>query len=244
MSRSLAVRGEEPGPLSEVAGRMGMGSALGTQPISRSRFGRVAVLVAGTLFVAGCGESSTGPHAPVLDQQNLLDGTLGGQGIGRFSDFDGSPDPTGTSYDLQDAQTFTAGISGRLTSIRVAVRNLSGASLAVILEIRNVVAGAPDPDDAQVIGSASVEGAGIVSSVTTDPSTWPSFDVQSLGVDVVAGNVYSFSVRSLSTLPYLYNPELTSGYDQGAGYRRNRALGTGWSSGGADFGFQTFVSVP
>lgn len=204
----------------------------------------VAVLLSGTALVMGCGDSTGTPDEGVLDQQNLLDGTLAGQSIGRFSDQDGAPDPDGTAYDFQDAQTFVAGVSGRLTRIRVAVRNVSGATLPVILEMREVVGGAPDPDDSQVIGSASVAASVIASSVNEDPATWPSFDLSSLGLDVVAGGTYSFSVRSLSTVGFLFNPEFSMSYEPGAGYRRNRASGPDWVTAGQDFGFQTFVAVP
>jgi len=62
---------------------------------------------------------ASGEEAGTLDQQNLLDGSLGGQGIGRFSDINGDPDPDGTSFDFQDAQTFTPAVTGQLRRIKV-----------------------------------------------------------------------------------------------------------------------------
>jgi hypothetical protein len=203
-------------------------------------------LMAGTGGTGGTG----GEGGIVLDQENLLDGTIGGQGIGRFSDITGDPDPDGTSYDLQDAQTFVAGVSGTLVSIKVPIYNLNGATLPVTLELREVVSGKPDPDDGRVIGSVDVDASLIPSTSitdpsTTDPSTWPSFDVSRFDFSVVAGTMYCFSVRSISGIAFLYQPEISSsGYDAGAGFRRNRALGADWGGGTVDFGFQTFVAVP
>lgn len=179
--------------------------------------------------------------APQLDQQNLLDGSIGGQGIGRFSDIDGSPDPEGTSFDFQDAQTFTVGISGRLAKIRVPLINLSGATLGVTMEIVRVVGGVPD--ESQSLGEVTIPASAIPTDFDTrlTPDAWPNFDLTGLQIDVTAGQVLAYIVRSLSTSAYLYNPESSSGYANGVGYRRNRALTATWSTVGQDFGFQTFV---
>jgi hypothetical protein len=190
-----------------------------------------------------CGDSPLKPGTELLDQENLLEGSLAGQGIGRFSDLNGDPDPTGSAFDYQDAQTFTAGVSGRLSRVTVALRNLGGATDPVVVELREIVGGGPDSVDSRVLGSVTVGAADVAPSMNGDPSTWPSFDVASLGIDVIEGHVYAFAVRSVSTIPYLLNPELTMGYDRGEGYRRNRALGAGWLPLDWDFGFQTFVLV-
>jgi hypothetical protein len=176
-----------------------------------------------------------------LDQQNLLDGAIGGQGIGRFSDLDGTPDPDGTSFDLQDAQTFTVGVSGRLSSIKVPLVNLSGATVGVTMQIVGVSDGVPD--ESQSLGEVTIPASAISTDFasTGNPAQWATFDLTGLEINVEQGQVLAFIVRSLSTSAYIYNPESTLGYPNGTGYRRNRALTTAWSTGGQDFGFQTFV---
>ena len=63
------------------------------------------------------------------------------------------------------------------------------------------------------------------------------------GITVTAGQELAFILRTASPIGYLYNPESTSGYPSGLGYRRNRAVTTGWTVNN-DFGFQTFVESP
>jgi len=176
-----------------------------------------------------------------LDQQNLLDGDIGGQGIGRFSDQDASPDPDGTSFDFQDAQTFTVGTSGQLAQIKVPLVNLSEATTGVTMQIVAVVDGVPD--EGSSLGEVTIPATAIATDFGAigNPAAWASFDLTSLEITVVEGQELAFIVRSLSTSAYLFNPEFTSGYASGRGYRRNRALSAAWSNSEADFGFQTFV---
>ena len=177
-----------------------------------------------------------------LDQQNLLDGSIGGQGIGRFSDVDGTPDPDGTSYDFHDAQTFTVGVSGRLAQIKVPLVNNSEATVGVTMQIVAVVDGVPD--EGHSLGEVTIPATAIPTDhagTIRNPAAWASFDLTSLNIEVVRGQVLAFIVRSLSTSAYIYNPESSSGYANGIGYRRNRALTATWGTFGQDFGFQTFV---
>lgn len=192
-----------------------------------------------------CGSDGTGPSVPQLDQQNLLDGNLGGQGIGRFDPSTGAPDPAGTSFDFQDAQTFTVGISGRLVEIKVPVINnqTPAATLGVTLEITRVAQGLPD--ESQSLGQVTLPAAAFPTdaNVRSDPGAWATFDLRGLQITVTAGQELAFILRTASPIGYLYNPESTSGYPSGLGYRRNRAVTTGWTVHN-DFGFQTFVESP
>ena len=196
-------------------------------------------------FAAGCDDDPASPsRRMVLDQQNLLEGALGGQGIGRFSDINGAPDPAGTSYDFQDAQTFIAGVSGELKRIKLPIRNLYGATEPVELQIRSVLAGVPDGDDGLVLGAVSVPADSMQGVDTADPATWVCFELGSLDLQVTAGQVYSYAVRTLDTNGYNYPPELTETYTGGGGFRRNRALTATWSPmADRDFGFQVWVAT-
>jgi hypothetical protein len=179
--------------------------------------------------------------APVLDQQNLLDGSLGGQGIGRFNDLNGAPDPAGTSFDYQDAQTFTAGTSGRLAVIKVPLINTGLSTTGVTMEILAVTGGAPD--NATSLGQVTIPASAISSNFAdiSNPAAWATFNLTGLGINVTSGQAYSYVVRTTSTIAYLYNTESTLGYANGSGFRRNFALGA-TRNAASDFGFQTFVA--
>lgn len=179
--------------------------------------------------------------ASTLDQQNLLDGEIGGQGIGRFNDTNGDPDPEGTSFDYQDAQSFTVGVTGQLTHIKVPLVNLQGGTLGVTMQLVLVADGVPD--ETQSLGEVTIPASAIPTSFATigNPAAWPEFDFSSLEINVDQGQVLAFIVRTANATPYLFNPEFSSGYANGSGFRRNRALGATWTAF-MDFGFQTFVN--
>lgn len=211
----------------------------------------VAFAAGGAL--AGCGLDVIGLGGPVpeIDQENRLDGPVADQGIGRFSDVDGSPDPSGTSYDLQAAQTFTAGVDGALVIVQLAILDPDGATQPVILELREVVfdpgtlSYAPSEDDslAGVLGAVALPASGFATADPADPTTWPAFDVSFLGVELVAGTPYCVSVRTADTIGFRLPPELSSSYPGGAAWRRNRAVTSAWTQMlGADLGFRTYVA--
>ena len=188
---------------------------------------------------------ASGEEAGTLDQQNLLDGSLGGQGIGRFSDINGDPDPDGTSFDFQDAQTFTPAVTGQLRRIKVPLVNNQGATVGVTMQ---VVAVNTDgvPDETHVLGEVTIPAAAIPTDFTGtigNPATWATFDFSSASIGTTSGQALGFIVNSLSPVSYLYNPESTNGYANGTGFRRNRALTAAWGTFEQDFGFQTFVTV-
>ena len=183
---------------------------------------------------------ATGETVESLDQQNLLDGELGGQGIGRFNDITGAGDPEGAAFDYQDAQTFTVGVDGRLTRITVPLVNTGGATLGVTMQLVAVVDGVPD--EGHTLAEVTIPASAISTDLASrfDPLLWATFDFSSSNINVTKGQALAFIVRTSSPIAYLYNPEFSPGYDGGAGFRRNRALTTTWSEV-FDFGFQTFV---
>lgn len=219
----------------------------------RTFAGCVAVALAGALSACGLNVIGLGGPPPGIDQVNLLDGTVVDQGIGRFDELDGSPDPSGTVFDLQDAQTFTAGATGQLAIVQLGIVNEGGATQAVLLEIREVerdpstLEVAPTPDDslAGVLGTVALPAAVFTDVDPADPDTWPAFDVSVLGVSVTAGVTYCVSVRTADPVGFTLAPEMASAYAGGAAWRRNRAIGAAWTEMlGADFGFRTWVWAP
>ena len=136
----------------------------------------------------------------VLDQQNLSDAELAGQGIGRFNDNNGDPDPSGASFDFQDTQTFIVGVSGLLARIRVPIINDQGGSLSVALDIRRAEA-APEGDDRQVQGTVYAPVSALVGVDVANPETWVTFDLRPLGLEVTDGQTLAFSVRTRARSP-------------------------------------------
>jgi hypothetical protein len=210
--------------------------------------GRVWALVGMVFFVVAgvscAGDSATNPlEGLALAAQNLLNGEIAGQGIGRFSESNGEPDPGGTSFDFQNAQTVAMGAAGELARIRIPIRNPLGGSDSVTLDIRPLVGFEPDPDDSHNRGSVRVPGisAGVTNANT---ATWVTFDLTPLHINVTVGEMIAFSVRTTEDVGYVLNPEISNGYPGGGGYRRNRAQTTAWNGatfGGFDYGFQVYV---
>lgn len=211
-------------------------------------------LLATGCALAGCGLEVIGLGGPVpgIDQENLLDGPVADQRIGRLSDVDGLPDPSGASYDLEAAQIFTAGVAGGLVIVQMAILNPDGATQPVILELREVVfdpgtlSYAPSEDDslAGVLGAVALPASSFSTADPADPTTWPAFDVSFLGLELVEGTPYCVSVRTTDPIGFRLQPELSSSYPEGAAWRRNRAVTTAWTEMlGADFGFRTYVAA-
>lgn len=207
--------------------------------------GLVLILVA-----SGCSDATGPPVDPPpgsgeeFDQQNLYEGVVLGQGIGRFSVEDGHGDPTGADWDLQSAQTVTAGRAGILAGIALPIRNLNGATEPVVLSLRMLQGGTvPEPDDALVMGQVSLPAGRFVGVEVLNPLTWPVFDVTSLGLEVTPGMRFCFSVATTDTVAYILNPEYGGRYEGGGAYRRNRARGPDWEAQPlSDLGFRTWVA--
>lgn len=202
------------------------------------------------LVASGCSDDAGPPVAPPpgseaeYDQQNLYEGVVLGQGIGRFSVEDGHGDPAGADWDLQSAQTVTAGRAGILSGIALPIRNLDGATEPVVLSLRMLQGGSvPEPDDDLVIGQVSLPADRFTGVEALNPRTWPVFDVTSLGLAVAPGMRFCFSVATTDTVAYILNPEYGGRYEGGGAFRRNRARGPEWEAQPrSDFGFRTWVA--
>ncbi|RVU47622.1 PEP-CTERM sorting domain-containing protein [Rubrivivax rivuli] len=140
--------------------------------ISRPYF--AAALSTLTLLCAG-----TAVAAPVLDQRQEAFGI-------------GIPFGFSTSgNNLPVGQSFTAGLTGRLTSIQLfsnGTSDLNGLSNTVTMSVR---AGATRSSTA--LGTATYTG-----HVTCTATCWFSFDFSSQAVDLVGGNAYHFDITSVT----------------------------------------------
>ena len=192
------------------------------------------LLAVATLLIA-CSEPTATATAE-LDQQNLLEGSLAGQGIGSYNDLNGAPG----GGDQQSAQVFTVGITGRLTSVKVPLWSSTAQTAGATMEILGTTAGAPN--DAQKLGEASIPASAVLigSSNSATPSTWATFEFS--GINVTAGQQLAFALRSTSTTGILYQPELTQVYALGKAYRRNKLVSSTWEAKTYTYLFQTYVT--
>lgn len=193
-------------------------------------------LLLAALLIA-CNDSTQEPRVAELDQQNLLDGALGGQAIGRFLQTPGDQSP-----DHQSSQTFTVGIAGRLARVRVPLINNSAATAGATMDIVATTSGGV-PDESQKLAEVTIPITAISTNLSdrANPEAWAVFDFTNAGINVTVGQQLALILRSTSTSGILYNPESTLLYDQGRGRRRNLGATTVWSDVGFDYGFQTFV---
>lgn len=199
---------------------------------------RVIILAAALLL--GCKDDDDGINEPAVaqvDQQNVLDGTLSAQGIGRFV-----LEPGGQAPDHQSAQTFTVGMSGQLIRVRVPLINLNAATSGATMSIVQL-SSVGMPDDSRALGEVTVAASALPTTEANrnNPDTWVSFNFTSANINVTAGQQLAFILRSTSATEINYVAETTSGYALGTGFRRNRATTTTWTQHAYDYGFQTYV---
>jgi hypothetical protein len=197
-------------------------------------------LMLATMFLLACSDDNSDinePQVAQLDQQNLLDGTVSDQSIGRFVEEVGDQAP-----DHQSAQTFTVGMAGRLTRVRVPLINLDTATAGATMDIVATTS-VGVPDESRKLGEASIPTSAMArtSASRTSPDSWASFDFTNANINVTAGQRLAFILRSTSTKPINYATETTSGYAQGSGFRRNRVATANWMQGTYDYLFQTYV---
>ena len=150
---------------------------------------------------------------------------------------------TSVSDQFPEAQTFTAGIGGRLDQVDVAVgKSLNGAP-PLQIEIRAVVGGQPT---GAILASAAEPAASF--PLTTFPSTFTSVTFAAPAV-VTAGTQYAIVARSASCgfancFNWATGPSGNT-YAAGSGFQSGNA-GATWTPlnafGAQDFAFKTYVA--
>jgi hypothetical protein len=144
------------------------------------------------------------------------------------------------------AQTFTVGVSGQLTQIDILMTTRGTPPGDLILDVRSTTAGVPNEDDGSVLGSI------VVPAATLPPASFVSFDLSGAGIQLAAGDVVAFVLRSRdSTLgdDYWIGGGDPGGYAAGDAFlRQNGSPGT-WqpwdgSTNVIDLGFKTYMLVP
>jgi hypothetical protein len=136
------------------------------------------------------------------------------------------------------AQTFTAGITGRVDQADLVLSKFFSPTEPVTIEIRNVTGGVPG---STVLGSASIP----VSAVPADPN--PAFVPATFGTPapVTAGTQYAlvaWSPDPAGNVGWSFQ-QSTDPYSGGAGFNNDASPPSGnWNMpSGDDFAFKTYV---
>jgi hypothetical protein len=161
---------------------------------------------------------------------------------------------SGGSDNLERAQTFTVGLTGQLTRVKVAVtRGVETVDLPLFVDIREVSSGVPtDPNSgANVLGTVEVPAA----TFPVYPTPFPGppivpqalieVDFSSFDIDVTAGEVLAIALRTNHSLDraYQWDTVQASTYPGGAAFRRFNNGGSWTVQETNDYRFQTFVNV-
>jgi hypothetical protein len=189
--------------------------------VNRNRFVLLAVVAASATCLAIPGAALAG----TLDQQQTL------------SNFGGLQ----ASSHNSKAQTFTAGLTGQLDQVDLAISNMS-ATTPLTVQIRDGSATAPGDT---VLASASVPTSAVPSSESFIPITFAS------PASVTAGTQYSIVAFNGSTGWFWYagKTDTASAYEGGRLYSSPDDVSPGggpWFEGNtmADFEFKTYVAPP
>jgi hypothetical protein len=162
----------------------------------------------------------------------------------------------GLNGGLDRAQTFTAGLAGRLSVHLAVTRGANDVTQPLLVEIRKTSGGVPlespsGPDD---LGSVTIPAASIpVYSIQTTPPQPPltpqaliDIDLSSQMIHVNAGEVLAITLSSDDPLnqAYQWDAVPSGSYSGGGAFIR---LSGGWmieGNGTRDFRFRTLVEIP
>jgi hypothetical protein len=163
----------------------------------------------------------------------------------------------GVNNEIDHAQTFTVGLSGRLVSAEVQVTRYSYVTEPLLFDLRTVIGGnLPSEPDAgpNILASLSIE-ANAVPTYDDGNSPWPNFltiDLSSFGVMVSPGQQLALTFRSddpggpnASKWGYTWRGMVGGNYNGGNAFPRGE--NGGWQdylNGRYDLAFRTFVAVP
>lgn len=174
--------------------------------------------------------------APILDQQYLV------SPLGAFAVIEG----TNTDFRVEEAQTFTAGLSGLLHSVEIQVARNSASTIDdLLLDIRGTSGGAPLESDGSALASVAIPASSV--PIGSSSAAFISVDVSSFGIFVSPGDELAIVLQTLSPFGYAW-PVKTFGsplYPGGARYVRGPLIGlpTWTFQATHDQAFRTFVDT-
>ena len=199
--------------------------------------------------------------APIVDQENLF---VSGGGFPSTGSAYLQAEQDGTITERRDYQTITAGLTGRLTAVDLAVR---GRDIPGILNV-SLYDGVREEAEASLIGSASTPIANLLSTDDILAGEMVRFDFSAFDYNVNVGQVFSIELSvsadetdvmefGLLNAGWVYGrillPDDPEGetterflsYDRGFARGSIAPLGApfDWKPRGADRAFRTFVDV-
>ena len=155
----------------------------------------------------------------------------------------------GTLGQPDNAQTFTAGIAGRLARVEVEIQLNNTQAENLLFDVRPAPGGVPSNNDADALATGLVQRSDLVLGVRT----WIGFDVTSAAIDQVPGQTYAIVLRVPTTTDpaqYFWLDDLSNPYPGGQRWGRGGGgLGTDWNGSFAafattDMNFRTIVPEP
>lgn len=175
------------------------------------------------LVAALLATSNPAGAAAALDQQQV--------------DAGGAPAGAGTAgnnFDFTAAQTFTAGVSGRLTKVELFLERLDATTGALTVELRTVDGGGAPT--ATVLASSALPAASVSESAGAFVPV--SFSVPA---SVVAGIKYAVVAQTTTGTFYFVATSSGDKYAGGAGFIMSTENPGNWVGFGADLAFKTYV---
>jgi len=144
--------------------------------------------------------------------------------------------PLDPSY-VDQAQTFTVGITGQLINVEVLINGFSQVA-DLLVDVRPTINGVPTSDDSAILGEARIS-----ASETTGSYTFISADFSSQNMQVASGSKLAIVLkidRSIQGGDYGWRGETGDLYTSGVAYTRTST--SNWNAiTTVDTGFKTFV---
>lgn len=151
--------------------------------------------------------------------------------------------------ELDQAQTFTVGLSGQLTQFDLFIGRAAATTDDLLIDIRQITGAAGPPTEPNAGSNIVVTVTASAVSVPTTPS-WNIFDISASNIPVLAGEEYAIALRSASDDPVGYTWLATAAdpYAGGSSYQRLVTTGAPWQDSSftkdVDLPFRTFVAIP
>lgn len=145
------------------------------------------------------------------------------------------------------AQTFTVGVTGTLAAVEFRILKFFGTTGDLTVDIRPLVGGAPDPDAADALGTATVSN-GDIGAFGAVPYAWSTIlvDFSAANIAVAAGDMLAFVLSSPIGEKFGVQTDYTDAYPGGSRWWQYGDGNAFSESAYADLAFRTFVnaSVP
>jgi len=175
--------------------------------------------------VAGCGGGGGGDEQDLEPGVEALDQAM-------------EPDPPRDSGSGPDrAQTFTVGITGRLTRLDLQLYEESTPVAPLYIQIRPTTGGAPVEESTSALAGFAI----IPGEIGTLPGEWATFDLTTFDIQVQKGDVLAIVLQS-DDERWNWQGEGADGYDDGNTFVRVAPTFPTFTEFDLDQGFRTYVT--